>query len=415
MQAIIVSIGDELVLGQGVDTNAAWLSERLAGLGVVVVEHVTVGDDFDRLENLLRRVGPEANVVLVTGGLGPTEDDLTRQVVAEVLDKPLVLDEPSLENIRGLFQKRGKEMPERNRIQAMIPEGCGVIENPTGTAAGIKAEMGQSQSFFLPGVPSEMKAMYNESVGPVVRQLAKEQDGSNQVIVSRRLHVLGMSESALAERLGDLMDRGRNPVVNSTVARGIITLRINATAKDRQEAQCLIDPVEKNLYKLLGTHIYGCDDETLAQAVVRLLKQQGKQLSVAESCTGGMISAALTDVAGASDVFGHGWVTYSNIAKQQELDVPAELLEKQGAVSKSVCEVMAENACRLSESDFALAVTGIAGPGGGTESKPVGLVFIGLCDGNSTSVKQFSFSGSREIVRRRTVIAALDLLRHRLL
>lgn len=415
MQAIIISIGDELVLGQAVDTNAAWLSERLAALGVAVVEHVTVGDDFDRIMRLLKAAGQDVDVLIVTGGLGPTEDDLTRQVVAKVLDRPLVLHEPALEHIQNIFTQRGMKMPQRNRIQAMIPDGCEVIENPTGTAAGIKATIDRAQSFFLPGVPSEMKAMVAESVEPQVVEMTKNKGAANGMIVSRRLHVLGLSESKLAEKLGDLMARDRNPVVNSTVAKGVITLRINATAKDHPEAQRLIEPVEKKLDTLLGTHIYGHDDETLAQVVVGLLRQQGKQLSLAESCTGGMLAAALTDVPGASDVFNRGWVTYRNEAKQQELEVDSKLLEKHGAVSREVCEVMAHHARRLSRSDYALSITGIAGPGGGSDDKPVGLVFIGLGDDKDTKVKRHHFTGSREMVRRRSVNAALDMLRYRLL
>jgi len=415
MKTIIVSIGDELVLGQAVDTNAAWLSERLAGLGVAVVEHVTVGDDFERLVTLLKRCGQEADVVMVTGGLGPTDDDLTRQVVAKVLDRPLVLDEPSLEHIRKIFKVRGKEMPQCNVIQAMIPQGSQVIANPTGTAAGLRAKIGQAVGFFLPGVPSEMKVMYNESVEPVVGAMAKEKGSANRVIVSRRLHVLGMSESELAETLGDRMARGRNPVVNCTVAKGIITLRINAGAQDEHSARKMIEPVEAVLRKLLGTYIYGSDGQTLGDVVVKLLSDRRQSLSVAESCTGGWLAKTLTDTPGASEVFDRGWVTYSNKAKQRELEVPDELLEKFGAVSSEVCQAMAQNGRRLSESDYSLAITGIAGPGGSSETKPVGLVFIGLSDAHSTTVKRYCFNGSREMVRRRAVNCALDLLRYRLL
>jgi nicotinamide-nucleotide amidase len=410
MKAILISIGDELVLGQTLDTNAAWLSERLAGLGIPVVEHVTVGDDYERLAATLQRCGQDGEIIIVTGGIGPTEDDLTRQVVAKILDKPLVLDEASLKHIQELFHQRNMEMPERNRIQAMIPEGSNVIANPTGTAAGLMAHIGHSQCFVLPGVPSEMKVMYNESVEPVI---ATERE--NNIIVSRRLHLIGMSESELAEKLGDIMSRDRNPLVNCAVAKGIITLRIIASAKNGHDAKLMIKPIEKKLRDILGTNIYGSDEQTLADVVVQLLVERKQTLSVVESCTGGWLAKTITDVPGVSEVFNQGWITYSNQAKHQQLQVPNELLESYGAVNHDVCEAMAENARQISQSDIALAITGIAGPGGGSESKPVGLVYIGLSNSKSTEVKRFCFNGSRDSVRWRAVNRALDLLRNRLL
>jgi nicotinamide-nucleotide amidase len=414
MQAIIISIGDELVLGQAVDTNSAWLSAELARLGVAVVEHVTVGDDLERIAASLRRAAAAADVLLVTGGLGPTADDLTRQALAQVLGTPLELHPPSLERIQAFFDRLGREMVSCNRVQAMLPRGAEALENPQGTAPGIKARIGRAVAFFTPGVPSEMKAMFAETIASALRELARQRGGS-AAVVSRTLRCLGTGESNLAEMLGELMARGRNPVVNTTVALGIISLRLNASAADEAAGRALIEPVEAQIRRRLGNLIFGVDEESLAGVVGRLLRQRQATLATAESCTGGLLGGEITAVPSASDYFLAGWVTYSNQAKQRLLEVPATLLEQHGAVSAPVAGALAANARRLAGSTHALSITGIAGPAGGTAEKPVGLVYIGLAGPEGVTVERHVFHGDRATIRRRSVHAALNLLRLRLL
>jgi nicotinamide-nucleotide amidase len=414
VKAIIISIGDELILGQTVDTNAAWLSNELAAIGITVIEHLTLADDLEVIVKHLQHGAENADVILATGGLGPTEDDLTRHALADVLDQKLQLHEPSLGRIEQFFSRINRAMAPTNRIQAMIPTGCEVIDNELGTAPGLYSKIGKAAAFFFPGVPAEMKNMFTNFVVAKLKEKFKTQP-SPGVIITRTLHTVGTGESDLAEIIGDLMGRACNPTVNTTAKAGQVSIRINARAEDDSAARKLIVPIEQQLRDRLGNLIFGYDDETLPQVVGRMLREQGQTLAVAESCTGGLLAQELTDTAGSSDYFKCGWVTYSNQTKVDLLQVDKTIIDKFGAVSEEVAQQLASNARRLGDSDYAIGITGIAGPTGGSTDKPVGLVYIGLADKNDVTVKRQVFPGDRTIVRRRAVITALDILRKRLL
>lgn len=410
MKTIIISIGDELILGHTIDTNAAWLSEKLAALGLNVIRHLTIADDLETISQSLRRTAAFADVILVTGGLGPTDDDLTRHAVANVLGVDLELHQPSLDHITELFAKIDRPMSHRNNIQAMLPTGARVIDNPNGTAPGIAARIGTAEVFVLPGVPHEMKAMFDQTVVPELQNLIAAR-GKSQIIISRKLHTFGGGESNLAEILGPLMARGANPVVNSTVANGIVTIRIDCRAPDEPTARKLIAPLEQEVRQRLGNIVFSTDDVTLAGAVAELLRRRNATVAVAESCTGGLLAKDLTDLAGASDYFLCGWVTYSNQAKTALLQVDPEVIGRDGAVSEKVAQQLAQNARQAAGSDYALAITGIAGPTGATPGKPVGLVYIALADHKTSRVEKRQFRGARGLVRRRAVNTALNMLR----
>ncbi len=418
MTAIVVSIGDELVLGQTVDTNSAWLSRRLAEIGVDVIEHATVADDQLGIERALRDVAARCDVALVSGGLGPTADDLTRQALASLMQVPLELNEAWFGEMHAFFARLGRTMVESNRIQAMIPRGAEMIWNTCGTAAGMAVRIGRCRMFVMPGVPKEMKAMFESRVRG---ELGDAAGGS--VILSRTLHTFGLGESNVGERLGDLMDRRRNPSVGTTVSAGVVSIRINARYAGIDEARRQIEATDELCRQRLGALVYGIDEQTLPQVVLGLLKERsaaagrGLTVATAESCTGGLIAKYLTDVPGSSAFFRQGWVVYSNDTKTQLVGVPAAMLREHGAVSEPVVRCMATNAMLMSEADFALAVSGIAGPDGGTADKPVGTVWIALAGDEPAGVtaRRFVFVGDREMIRDRAAKMALTMLRYRLL
>ena len=404
--ASIVTIGNELLNGHTTDTNATFICQRLLSIGIPVVSVYTVGDDIDQIVRALKRASQDADIVIVTGGLGPTDDDLTRQAFAKFLNVDLKLDSKLLKEIRGFFEKRGIAMPEKNAIQAHIPAGAGPLENPLGTAPGILAKMKNKLLFALPGVPFEMEQMFEASV---MSRLGKQ--GGDKFEIIKKLRCFGAGESVIAEKLGDLMNRQRNPIINSTVSAGVITLHVVADAKTKQQAEQLAQKDVDHLKSLLGDLVFGIDDQTLPEVVGQLLTKQKKTVATAESCTGGLVAKLITDIAGASDYFTHGWVTYSNKAKSEQLGVPKELIDKHGAVSEQVCKAMAQAAKQKAQSDFSIAITGIAGPSGGTEQKPVGLVFISVCSYNSCRTRRFLLSGTRDTIRHRAALNALNMLR----
>ncbi len=449
MQAIILSIGDELMLGQTQDTNASWLSEQLATIGVPLLQRVTMGDDIDVIAQQLQQACSLADLVLVTGGLGPTDDDLTRHALAKVLDKPLKLDGKSLDNMKHFFEARHIKMPETNRIQAMIPATCKAIPNHQGTAPGIEAIVSNAENgknhkknnttthlYFMPGVPSEMKAMFSEYVATAISKLlqtstngiggnigdANDIDNNNvKITLCRKLHIFGTGESKIAEMLGDMMQRHRNPLVNSTPAHGIVSLRINACASDKQKAMSLIQPVEKKIRQLLGDLVFGADEDTLVTVVGKMLSKKRLTVTTAESCTGGLLAKNITDIPGASSYFRYGWVTYHNQAKTDLLGVSPQTLAQYGAVSEQVATQMATGALKRSGANFALTTTGIAGPDGGSDDKPVGLVYIALAtklphqEQPQLQVQRNIFHGQREQIRNRTTNTALNMLRLQLM
>ena len=398
-QASIISIGNELLSGQTVDTNAAYLSAGLMSLSLPAVTRYTVADEVQAIVRMLERASQEADIILVTGGLGPTDDDVTREALATFLGVKLILDPNLLAEIESIFRSRGYDMPERNRIQACLPDRSESIPNHQGTAPGIKAEKAGVRIYALPGVPSEMKQMFDTSVSPQLRSQVEH------ALVVRKLKCFGVGESSLVSRLGDRMVRGRNPLINCTVSYGVITLHIIATADSATAADRLVHVEETALRELLGELVFGENDQSLADVVGHKLLQRRETLAVAESCTGGLLAKLITDVAGASDYFLQGWVTYSNQAKIDQLGVPKNMPDTYGAVSGPVAKAMAEGARQVSGADHAISITGIA-------SKPVGMVFIGIDSNRGCGVKQFRFSGERSYIRHRAAQTALhELLR----
>jgi nicotinamide-nucleotide amidase len=416
MNAIILSIGDELVLGQTVDTNSAWLSARLAAVGCGVTAHVTVPDDQPAIEHAIRDAATRCDILLISGGLGPTEDDLTRQALAAVMRQPLELDAEWMAELGKFFAARNRAMPPINRIQAMIPRGAKMVFNTAGTAAGIEATLpvgsGRVTVFVMPGVPKEMKIMFQRGVLPRIRDA-----GGGAVILSRTLHTFGTGESAIAEKLGDLMRRDRNPSVGTTVSNGVVSLRVNSRFDSRAEAERQLDQTVAACEAALGSLIYGQDEQSLQEVIGGMLKSAPGNATVAtaESCTGGLLSKMITDVPGSSVYFSHGWVTYANQAKEQLLGVTANLLETHGAVSEPVVLAMAAGARVRASSTYALAISGVAGPDGGTAAKPVGTVCIALAHPTGASARTFLFPGDREFIRDRSAKMALTLLRFHLL
>jgi nicotinamide-nucleotide amidase len=408
-KAALVSIGNELLNGQTIDTNAAYIAGRLRTISLPVVSVHSVPDEESAIERALALAAGEADVVVTTGGLGPTDDDLTRQAFAKFLGVELVLRPDLLQKVRAFFDRRGIEMPARNSIQACVPQGAAAIENEMGTAPGIRAGKEGKRLFALPGVPAEVRHMLDTQVLPELRPLV-----TGQAIAVRRLKCFGAGESRIAEMIGDVMQRGRNPLVNCTVHTGIISLEVVATAVDHMEAQRMAEREERSLRAVLGNLVYGTDDQALAEVVGEGLVRTGRTLAVAESCTGGLLSELITDIPGSSRYFTYGWVTYSNEAKCRELEVPPEMIDTYGAVSEQVAQALAQGARRRAGTDYAIAITGIAGPGGGSEQKPVGLVYIAVDNRDGTDTSRYVFSFDRSSVRLRAAQTALNTLRLKL-
>lgn len=408
-KASIVSIGNEVLSGQTVGTNAAYLGRKLVSVGIPVVSGYTVGDEIDLIVRSLKLAGNDADVVLVTGGLGPTDDDLTRQAMAKFLGVELEFRSELFAVMENFFGRRGLVMPAKNKIQAYMPAGSEALANNLGTAPGIMVRAEEKLFVAMPGVPSEMKAMFEDSVLGQLEKLAER-----QTVVVRKLKCFGTGESNMAESLGDLMMRGRNPLINCTAHYGVITLHIIATADVKEQAELMVEKDEKMLTEMFGDLIYGRDDQSLAEVVGDKLAAGNKTIAVAESCTGGGLAKMLTDISGSSRYFTYGWVTYSNEAKISQLGVGAELIEEHGAVSAEVAAAMACGAASKAGADFGIGITGIAGPGGESEQKPVGLVYISVVSKEDCETKRFVFSHDREFVRFRAAQTALNMLRLRL-
>jgi len=410
MKAAILAVGDELTLGQIIDTNSAWLSAQLAEVGILTAYHLVVPDDVQAVCRGLGEAANRADVVLITGGLGPTPDDVTREALARAVDKPLQLDLDALRNIEAFFLRLGRPMPAMNRIQAMLPAGAQVLPNDCGTAPGIRLQLNRCVVFALPGVPHEMEAMFLKHVVPALRQTS-----SGKTILVKALHAFGAGESAVAERLGDLLRRDRNPLVGTTVRNGVVTVRIRSAFDDAERAHRELQTTRQAIERRLEKLIFGEDADTLEGVVGRLLAANGETLAVAESCTGGLIAKLLTDVPGASRYFIGGWVVYSNDAKQRELGVDSALLQAAGVVSEPVARKMAEGAVKRAGATYGLGVTGVAGPAGGSSEKPVGTVWIALAWKEGASLRSCAecghFPGDRAAIRERAARAALNMLR----
>lgn len=400
--AEIVAIGDELVHGAMLDTNSRWIAGELEANGLPVQRFTVVGDAPDPLRTALGEACQRADVVVTTGGLGPTVDDRTRDAVAELLGGPLWFDEPSWEHIQGYLRGRKRPIPESNRRQAEFPPGAVVLDNPIGTAPGFRVRVHRAELFVLPGVPREMQRMFEAHVLPFVASLP-----DHRPTAQHYLFVVGPSEALLGERIATFMAADRNPVVGITASGGLLTIRIVATARSRAEAEGACAATAAELRPSLGEWLCGEGRGTLPELVAERLLARGVTFAIAESCTGGLAAGKLTEVAGISGVFCGGVVAYTNAAKQELLGVPAGLLEEHGAVSEPVAAAMAAGAAARLSADLAVGITGVAGPGGGTAEKPVGTVCFGLWhQGRSRAWTLRVPDLGRTFVRERSVIEA---------
>lgn len=409
MRTEIISVGTELLLGQIVDTNAAYLSKLLPELGIDMHYRVTVGDNTNRLADALKQAMGRSDIVFTIGGLGPTEDDLTKETTAQVVGDAMELDAKCAERMQEFFASRGIAMPESNLKQAMMPLRGRSLPNPLGTAPGAAFETEDGKVVInLPGPPREFIPMVNEQVMPYLR----ERIGDFFCIIrSRMLKIAGLGESSVEDRIKHLLSSA-NPTVAPYAGLGEVHLRITAKADDLAEAEKLIDEMDRKVVKALGENVvFGRDNETLESVVVELLRNRGLTLSIAESCTGGLIANRITDVPGCSETFLAGVVSYSNNAKARLLGVDERLIAEHGAVSEPVAAAMAEGARKVSGADIGISTTGIAGPGGATPTKPVGLVYIALSFEKETVTHKYQFSGTRIDVKQRASQVALETLR----
>tara|TARA_Y100000991_G_scaffold117308_1_gene88523 strand:+ start:579 stop:1832 length:1254 start_codon:yes stop_codon:yes gene_type:complete len=408
----ILCIGTELLLGNIVNGNARWLAEALAGLGIPHFRQGVVGDNPERLRDAVIEAANRSRLLVCTGGLGPTPDDLTTETLAATFDTPLEERPDVLHELETKLRARGRSLGPSNRKQALLPKGAQVLPNPTGTAPGMiwSPEPGFTVLTF-PGVPSEMRAMWQQTAVPWLEQ----QQLVTGTFRSRVLHFWGISESSLAESVAPLLEL-QNPTVAPYAGQGEVKLRITAYGQTAHEAEATIHPVEQELRRIGGEHVFGIDDDSLASVVLEQLRTRGQTLAVAESCTGGGVGSALTAISGSSDVFLGGVIAYANRIKQELLEVPSDLLDREGAVSAAVAKAMAEGVRRQLSSDWGIAVTGVAGPGGGSESKPVGLVHFAVAGPNGTNhlERRYGNRRAREWIRGLSVGDALNLLRLRL-
>lgn len=415
MKLEVVTIGTELLLGHALDTNALDLGTALAAAGIEVTRRTSVADKPAAVADAVRGALQRTGAVLTTGGLGPTKDDLTKQAVADVFGRPLVLNEAVLRHIEERFRRFGRSMTPSNRIQAELPEGAVALSNPRGTAPGIWLEDGDRLVIMLPGVPVEMRGLLAEEVLPRLQARMARAGGATRVVRSRTVRLTGMPESAVGEKAGPL-EEGLAPLTVAYLPSiAGVDLRVTAWELPPAEADARLEEAVQRLRREFGARCYGQDTDDLAGVVLDLLRRRGLRLAVAESCTGGMLGERITAIAGSSDVFVGGVIAYADDVKAALLDVPRATLETHGAVSEATVRAMAEGATRRFGVECALAVTGIAGPGGGTPEKPVGTVWLAARRGGETRALGRKFLGERDEIRARSAQAALDLLRHALL
>ncbi|NMB24824.1 MAG: competence/damage-inducible protein A [Firmicutes bacterium] len=413
MIAELIMVGTELLLGEVIDTNSAYLAERLAAIGVDLFYVTKVGDNQGRIARLVKEARQRADVVITSGGLGPTVDDLTKEAVAEAFELDLVLCAEALGAIEARFQCMQVPMSDNNRRQAYLPRGAKPLPNPKGTAPGVLLELADGKAIImLPGVPVELEAIMEGSVIPYLAQRAA---GDNGIIFSRVLRFYGLGESNLENLIKDLLVAQTNPTIAPYAGSGEVRVRITAKASSEAEATDLIAPVEGELLDRIGEYFYGYGDAGMESVVANLLLAQDKTIAIAESCTGGLVSNMLTNVPGSSGYYMQGAVTYSNLAKEAVLGLDSRLIEEYGAVSEQVARAMARGVRQWANTDIGIGITGIAGPGGGTDTKPVGLVYIGLSSAQGELVQRRVFNGDRLQVKERAALAALDMLRRHLI
>jgi nicotinamide-nucleotide amidase len=405
----IISIGTEILLGDIVNTNAHYLSRRLADLGFSVYRHTSVGDNPDRLKNAFDNAFLSANMVIATGGLGPTKDDLSKEVAASYFGLDLVMHQGQLTKISEFFSRIGREMTKNNEKQALIPAGAQILENDNGTAPGFAVEKNGKHIIMLPGPPREMVPMFENKVLPY---LVRYQDA---VFVSKVLRIFGIGESAMEEKVADIIDSQTNPTIAPYAKDGECLLRITARGQSPEKAAALIDPMEQLVRSRLGDHIYGVAEETLEQICAQILLKKALTLSIAESCTGGLLSSRFVSFPGISKVLKESVVCYSNDAKEHRLGVQRDTLDRWGAVSEQTAREMAYGIAKSSGTDIGLSITGIAGPDGGTPEKPVGLVWLGLFIKGDIFTRRLTLTGERDMIRLRAAMNASDFLRRELM
>jgi nicotinamide-nucleotide amidase len=410
LSAEIIAIGSELLTPDKTDTNGLWLTEKLNEIGIEVKLKTIVGDDEPRLEETIRDALKRSDIVIATGGLGPTEDDITRQVSARSVGRDLVYKNELEVELRERFARWGREMPEINKRQAFVIEGAEVLPNPNGSAAGMFVEVDGKFFIILPGPPRENQPMFEELIMPKLRIK------TGDIFVKRKiLRVSGLGESAVDEQIAPIYKQYSNPNTTILFNRSEIEIHLTSQSETETEAVARNEEVAAKIADVLGIALFSANGETMEEIVGEILARNGKTLSAAESCTGGLIARRLTEISGASAYFIEGVVAYSNAAKSRTLNVPKELIEDHGAVSAEVAEAMAKGMRERAETDYAISITGVAGPTGGSEEKPVGTVFIGYAD--DVQVKSFKIilPGDRYLIRWRSSQAALDYLRRQML
>lgn len=405
MKTAILSVGTELLFGQITNTNTVYLSQQLNMMGFDVMYHYTVGDNPERVAEMIELAFKDCDIVLTTGGLGPTQDDLTKEVACKVMGDELVMKDDVLEELIAMFKKNNRIMTDNNRKQAEMPSRAVVFRNDAGTAPGFALEKDGKYIICMPGPPREMTRMFEKTVKPFLQGM------SNQVIHYKMVRTFGIGESQLETELLGIIDGQTDPTIATYAKEGESSVRIASKRDTLKEAEEAVNEMLARVEECIGQYIYSTDDEELVEVVCKKLIDKGLTLSSAESCTGGMFAASVTNVAGVSACFDRGIVTYSNQAKMDELGVSAETLEKHGAVSAQTAMEMAEGLAKVSGSDVCVSVTGIAGPGGGTEEKPVGLVYLGLCYNGEVSYKELRLRNmGRKWIRQVSVLNMLDLI-----
>ena len=412
MNAYIISIGDELLIGQTINTNAAYIGEKLSENDINIVKVATIGDDEKAVLEEFKTGLEQGDIVLVSGGLGPTHDDITRTCVVKFFETELIENKEVLEDIETIFKKRNREVTDVNKAQALVPKIATPIRNHHGTAPGIWIEIEDKFFVVMPGVPHEMKAMIDDFVIPTLAERWKD---TGTVIRRKVLQTTGIPESTLAERLGKIDELLQGSQMAFLPSIGGVKLRITAEAKTEDEANSRLTEIEQKIRAKAGRFIFGKDNDTLEDVIAKLLIERDLKIATAESCTGGLIANTLTNISGSSAYFERGIVCYSNASKVELLRVDEDVLVKHGAVSLEVAMQMAAGVKATSGSDIGIAVTGIMGPTGATTDKPVGLVYIGYCDDNVCTVKKFVFGNERLLNKQRTLSAALNIVRKQLL
>ncbi len=406
MIAELISVGNELLMGKVVNTNAAFLAEQCTALGLSCQYQTTVGDNADRLKDLVKLAMGRADIVILAGGMGLTKDDITKEACADLLGRKLATDAATEERIKEYYKKIGKKPSDNAWKQAKVPKDAIVLQNSIGTAPGVILEEDKTTMILLPGRPEELIPMFRDGVMPYLasRQIA--------AMESQTVKIVGVTEGEVAQAIDDLMDEEQNPMIAAYAKTGEIHLVVTARAEDEKKAKKLLKPVIKELKMRFNEHIYSTEpDVTLEQSLVELLITNNLTVSTVESCTGGLLAGRIINVPGVSEVFKMGHITYSNKAKRKIIGVKRSTLDKYGAVSEPVAREMAKGGIAMAKTDVSVAVTGVAGPTGGTEDKPVGLVYIGCCVKGKTTVREYRFSGDRDKVRRYAVAAALVLMR----